>query len=52
MATVRSIFGEVTKEFFTKEAGIVIGKSVNPINQTGSRILHLGLEPTLIPCVL
>ena len=23
--------------------GIVIGKSVNPINQTGGRILHLGI---------
>lgn len=48
IATVRSIFGEITKAFYAPEAGIVIGKNVNPINQTGSRILHLGLNPTLI----
>ena len=27
-------------------------KSVHPINQTGSRILHLGLNPQIIPCEL
>ncbi len=32
--------------------GIVIGKSVSPINQTGSRILHLGLNPVEIPCIV
>ncbi len=52
IATVRSIFGQITKEFYAPATGIVIGKSVSPINQTGSRILHLGLEPSLIPCDL
>ncbi|MFK7936211.1 MAG: succinylglutamate desuccinylase/aspartoacylase family protein [Saprospiraceae bacterium] len=43
IATMRNIFGEITKEYHAPEAGIVIGKSVNPVNQTGGRILHLGI---------
>jgi predicted deacylase len=43
IATVRNIFGDITKEYYAPERGIVIGKSVNPVNQTGGRILHLGI---------
>jgi len=43
IATIRNIFGDVVKEYFAPEDGIVIGKSVSPINQTGARILHLGI---------
>jgi len=43
IATVRNIFGDVVKEYFAPEDGIIIGKSVSPINQTGARILHLGI---------
>ncbi len=43
IATLRNIFGDVVKEYKAPEDGIVIGKSVNPINQTGGRILHLGI---------
>ncbi len=43
IATVRNIFGDVVKEYFAPENGIVIGKSVSPVNQTGGRILHLGI---------
>jgi len=43
IATMRNIFGDVVKEYFAPEDGIVIGKSVSPINQTGGRILHLGI---------
>lgn len=52
IATVRSIFGQITREFFSPESGVVIGKSVSPINQTGSRILHLGVRSRLISCSL
>jgi len=45
IAEVQTVFGKVDKEYFAPEDGIVIGKSVNPINQTGSRILHLGINP-------
>jgi uncharacterized protein len=41
---VRTIFGEVTKRYHAPVDGIVVGRSVNPLNQTGSRIVHLGLE--------
>ena len=43
IATLRNVFGGVVKEYKAPEAGVVIGKSVSPINQTGGRILHLGL---------
>ncbi|MEM1122965.1 MAG: peptidase M14, partial [Bacteroidota bacterium] len=43
IATMRNIFGDLVKEYFAPEDGVVIGKSVSPINQTGGRILHLGI---------
>ncbi len=43
IATIRNVFGDVIKEYFSPEKGIVIGKSVNPVNQAGGRILHLGI---------
>ena len=52
IADVRTIFGKKIKEYFAPEDGIVIGKSVNPINQSGSRILHLGINPRQIPCIV
>lgn len=52
VARVRTIFGEVTKEYTAPEDGIVVGRSVDPINQTGSRILHLGKRPRALPCVV
>ena len=43
IATLKNIFGDLIKEYYAPEDGIVIGKSVSPINQTGGRILHLGV---------
>lgn len=43
IAIMRNIFGDLTKEYLAPEDGIVIGKSINPVAQTGSRILHLGI---------
>jgi len=43
IATMRNIFGDVLKEYKAPERGIVIGKSVSPVNQSGGRILHLGV---------
>ena len=43
IATVRNIFGDNIKEYHAPERGVVIGKSVSPVNQTGGRILHLGI---------
>lgn len=48
IADIRTIFGKILKTYFAPEDGIVIGKSVNPVNQTGSRILHLGVNPQRI----
>lgn len=45
IAEVKTIFGQLIKTYYAPEDGIVIGKSVNPINQSGSRILHLGINP-------
>lgn len=43
IATIRNVFGDLLKEYLAPEDGVVIGKSTNPINQTGGRILHLGI---------
>jgi predicted deacylase len=44
IATQHNIFGDKIKEYFAPENGVVIGKSNSPVNQTGGRILHLGIE--------
>lgn len=43
IARMLNVFGDMTKEYVSPEAGIVIGKEVNPVNQTGGRLLHLGI---------
>ena len=43
---VKNAFGEIIKEYFAPEDGIVIGKSTNPANMSGGRILHLGILET------
>lgn len=43
IATSRDIFGQIVHEYFASEKGIVVGKSVDPVSQSGGRILHLGL---------
>lgn len=44
IATLRDVFGEVKEEYHALEKGVVIGKSTSPVNQSGGRILHLGIE--------
>lgn len=44
VALIRDVFGNLLKEYMAPEDGIVIGKSVSPVNQSGGRILHLGIE--------
>jgi uncharacterized protein len=44
IARVTNLFGDVVREYRAPENGVVVGKSVNPVNQAGSRILHLGIE--------
>ena len=43
IATQVNIFGEMMQEYFAPEDGIVIGHCVNPMGQTGARIMHLGV---------
>ena len=48
IATIRDVFGAVRAEYHAPQDGVVIGRSVSPVNQTGGRILHLGVErPTV-----
>ncbi len=46
IAELRDVFGTKIKEYFAPEDGVVIGKSIGPVNQTGGRILHLGIVKT------
>lgn len=43
IATVKDVFGKTQKSYYAPEDGIIIGKSTNPIGQSGSRIVHLGI---------
>jgi predicted deacylase len=49
VARVRDIFGDLLEDYRAPEDGIVIGRSTHPVNQTGSRILHLGIEGDISP---
>ncbi|MEC7264912.1 MAG: peptidase M14, partial [Bacteroidota bacterium] len=40
---LKNPFGEVVEEVNAPEDGIVIGKSSNPVNISGGRIIHLGI---------
>lgn len=42
LAVLKNIFGEVIERYVVPEDSIVIGKSIQPVNQTGGRIAHLG----------
>lgn len=43
VARLRNAYGDVVREYAVPSAGVVIGKSVNPVGPTGARILHLGV---------
>ncbi|MEL7221576.1 MAG: succinylglutamate desuccinylase/aspartoacylase family protein [Bacteroidota bacterium] len=42
VASLRDIFGNKIKDYYAPCDGVVIGKSISPVNQTGGRIIHLG----------
>ena len=42
IAIVRDIFGDIINTYNSPEEGIIIGKNVHPVSQTGGRIIHLG----------
>ena len=43
IARQTNVFGDVIREYTAPRDGIVIGRSVDPVSQTGSRIVHLGV---------
>ncbi|OLY85527.1 N-alpha-acetyl-L-2,4-diaminobutyric acid deacetylase [Smittium mucronatum] len=43
IARVHDIFGNLIKDYFSPQNGIIIGKQSNPVIQPGSRIVHLGI---------
>ncbi|MEZ4257021.1 MAG: succinylglutamate desuccinylase/aspartoacylase family protein, partial [Polyangiales bacterium] len=43
VARVTDIYGNLVEEYRAPDAGVVIGKSTDPLNQTGSRIAHIGI---------
>ncbi|KAF9433632.1 hypothetical protein BGZ76_009193 [Entomortierella beljakovae] len=49
IATLHNIFGEEEHRYFAPEDGVVVGKSVDPVCQSGCRILHLGVVSDRFP---
>lgn len=43
VARLRNPFGDILATYEAPHAGVVVGKSTNPVCRTGSRILHLGV---------
>ncbi len=43
IARQTNVFGDLVREYLAPEAGVVIGKSVDPVGQSGARVLHLGV---------
>ena len=43
IAELRNPFGDFIRAYRAPEAGIIIGHSVNPVCQTGGRLIHLGI---------
>lgn len=43
IARLTSVFGELVHEYRAPHRGIVIGKAVEPVAESGARILHLGI---------
>ncbi len=43
VARVHDLFGELVCEYRAPQDGVVVGKSTNPVAESGARILHLGL---------
>lgn len=44
VATLRDVYGGLVRTYDAPEAGVVIGRSVDPVGPAGARILHLGIE--------
>lgn len=40
---LRNPFGKVIKTYYAPQDGVVIGRSNNPVNRSGGRIIHLGI---------
>jgi len=51
VAEIFDLFGQLVDRYVAPEDGIVVGKSVNPVCQTGDRILHLGIVKASFPAV-
>ncbi|KAG0229268.1 hypothetical protein BGW42_001662 [Actinomortierella wolfii] len=49
IATLHNIFGHEEHRYYAPEDGIVVGKSVDPVCQSGCRILHLGVVSDSFP---
>lgn len=46
VGTVTNAFGDVIREYHARRDSIVVGRSINPVGQTGARIVHLGTFAT------
>jgi len=42
IASQTNVFGDTVREYTAPHDGVVIGRSVDPVGQSGARILHLG----------
>ena len=51
LANVRDVYGDTVATYRAPEAGVIVGRSTNPICGTGSRVVHLGIPRPLADIV-
>ena len=49
LASVTSIFGDLVAEYGAPEDAVIVGRSTNPLCETGSRVVHLGVIGNPVP---
>ncbi|MCB9596165.1 MAG: succinylglutamate desuccinylase/aspartoacylase family protein [Sandaracinaceae bacterium] len=49
IARQRDVWGDVVREYHAPFSGVIIGRSTNPVGQTGARIVHLGRVTDVLP---
>ncbi|KAJ1679699.1 hypothetical protein EV182_001512 [Spiromyces aspiralis] len=43
IAHIHSVFGDLIETYYAPDDGVIVGKHVDPVCQSGNRILHLGI---------
>lgn len=49
VAEIFSVYGRLVDRILAPSDGVVVGKSQNPVTETGDRVVHLGIVEPAFP---